>query len=430
MGEHIILRRWLSRHPKVLFCYRQIQKLCHLLPRYPGIVANYYAFKRHYQRDFRGKFIFVLPYTGIGPAAQAAELFFRQCQIRRIDPLRDVVVVTRQNFVNPYMLELIQRHVEVRLDDTTVDEIERGGDRFLQNHGLGLFLKFRNGDMFYTESKPSLCFTDDEIVAGYALLSRLGITRDMVWVALHNKDSFYYDKVLGENKSWDSYRDTDFEALRPAIEFLKEQGVQVIRSGHYEASPAHAALYHSLNLFSEKEQAFLAMFIQKHALFSVNGLSGLANVPHLFGTPCLCHNAVPLGEPPVIQRGIVIPKLLRHTLSGRVLPLSEMCKIFTYQGYPEGSWYPVRKVSSDAFQASHLYKKYDLEVIDNTPEELLKGVAEMLQYVQGSLKLSPAQSHAQERFRLTFPLGHPMRHFGGVVSPSFLESHAEFLDLT
>jgi hypothetical protein len=81
----------------------------------------------------------------------------------------------------------------------------------------------------------------------------------------------------------------------------------------------------------------------------------------------------------------------------------------------------VREVAADSFQSAYLYEKYGLEVVENTSEELLAGVQEMVDYISGKLTLSAQQQAAQNAFRNSFPVGHPIRHFGGIISPSFLE---------
>lgn len=414
------MRRWLSTCSSLLYVYRNLQKYLFLLPRSFTTIRNYYKFRQRYLHAYSGRLVFLLPSSSIGPAAQTIELFHRHCLILGINSKRDTVVITRSTFVNTHLLTLFQRKVDVIVDDKIVNEIENGGDRFLLRNGKALLLSFRNGDTLQTTWRPSLVFNEEETERGYSLLARLGIHRTDRWVALHNKDDYYWGKLRGEEKPWDSYRSSDFSALLPAIAYLKKLGIHVIRSGHYQDEGSADLPYHSLNTFSPEERMFLELFIQKNSLFSMNGLSGLGNVPFLFDTPCLCHNAIPLGEPSVVERGMIIPKRIKR--AGQLLGWNELNQIRTFLGYSEGSRYYVREVSADGFQATYLYEKYGLESIQNTSQELLDGVREMLDYVAGSLHLTTQQQAAQDLFRESFPVGHPMRHFGGIISPSFLET--------
>jgi putative glycosyltransferase (TIGR04372 family) len=321
---------------------------------------------------------------------------------------------------------MYKRTLPVVTNDKLHFSIINGGHRYLRKINRFIEDNYRNGMVFYPECPEFISFTDEETKYGYSLLEKIGIGKSDTYVTMHNKDNVYWKQRNGIEKSWDIYRDSEFSALKKSIEFLGDQDIKVIRSGHYEDEPERG--YYSLNVLDSSEKDFMDIFIQKHCFFSVNGDSGIALIPYLFRKPILLHNAIPLGESPIVECGIVIPKIMKNAASGTILPISEILQKKVLLGYADRGRFCISSVSAEKFQNISHYQAHGIEIQDNTAEEILDGIKEMIAYVNGKFRLSEEQQKMQGRFRELFPVAHPMRHFIGYVSPSFLENYPEILN--
>ena len=395
-----------------------IKKVLFYTKRLWIILFNYYSIEKIYHKRFCNRRIGLLHNHAIGPFALFAEQHLRTCEVHNLHPKRDVVLISSNQPCNNQLQKMVEREISVIRDDTLFKIIETGGQRFLKNKGLYTEGIFQNGVIYNSHGKTHIAFNEDEISYGNSLLKKLGVEEGQRFVLVHNKDNLYWQS-REEDKPWDLYRNSPFEDLLPSVDFLKKQGLAVIRSGYYQDFPD--APYISLNNCTREEVDFLDIFLQKYCLFSICGDSGIAWIPYLFKTPTLIYNFIPMGESPPVEKGIFLPKLLKR--KGELLTIKEMLQIHTTIAYPEGSYCFIRKISSDRFQNSNLYRSFEIDIIDNAPEEILQAVKEMIHYVKGRLSVTKEEELLQTHFKESFPVGHPMRHQIGLVSPNFLRKN-------
>ena len=377
--------------------------------------------------DIKEKVVALVPSDAIGPMIQFSEYFIRYCKLKKLDLNRDVIFLCKSISANAYFLDILRSRVELKVDDRLYKKIYMGGYRSLLKKDLYIPdevpKNIRNGMIFYPDDPTRYEFTGEEIARGWSLLAEIGIDKGDKFVTIHNKDQSYWGVERGINKPHDTYRNSKFSALKDVIDYLNQCEFKVIRVGHYfDDSPGCL----SIMGFEKQEKEFLDFFIHKFCQFSICGNSGIALIPWMFQKNTLYHNFIPMGESPVIERGIVIPKLFSNS-SGKILSLREIFSIRQKIFYNERGKIHCRRLTPDYFQDMNLYSKCGLIIQDNTSEEILTGAKELQLYCLGSNKLTPNQVKMQLRFKELFPVNHPMRHSPDyIISPNFLDKN-EFI---
>ena len=377
--------------------------------------------------DVKEKVVALVPSDAIGPMIQFSEYFIRYCKLKNFDLNRDVIFLCKSISANAYFLDMLRSKVELKVDDRLYEKIYKGGYRRLLKKDLYIPdevpKNIRNGMIFYPNDPTRYEFSREDIKRGWGLLAEIGVAEGDKFVAVHNKDQSYWGAERGINKPHDVYRNSKFNTLKDAITYMNQSEYKVIRVGHYSDDSPNCL---SIMGFKKQEKEFLDFFIHKFCQFSICGDSGIAFIPWMFQKNILYHNFIPMGESPVIEKGIVIPKLLLNS-SGKALSLKEIFAIRNKIYYNERGSIHCRSITPDYFQDINLYTKCGLVIQDNTSEEILTGVKELQMYYEAYNKLTPSQVKMQLRFKELFPVNHPMRHSPNfLVSPDFLERN-EFI---
>jgi putative glycosyltransferase (TIGR04372 family) len=110
----------------------------------------------------------------------------------------------------------------------------------------------------------------------------------------------------------------------------------------------------------------------------------------------------------VCRRDVVVPKLLRARANGADLPLDA-----------------VLQLPRDA-PSGHLFEHAKLDVIDNTPEEILEAVDEMHRRIEGTWVTSDEAAERRTSFN-QIATSHHVR-VNGSIGERFLARHANLLE--
>lgn len=380
-------------------------------------------------RKTKERFIAVLPMSAIGPTIMFFEYYLRYCYVNNLSPKKDLIIISSKKKINEQFFKMASRESRILVSDKLHSAIVNGGNHYLSRNKY--YIKddvpksIRNGHIYLPSAPQFLKFNDAEEKRGQSLLRKLGIKEGEKFICVHNHNSDYWSS-RGITSSGDSYRSSSWLNLEGAIENLSKNNFKVIRAGFYSEIPVNCL---SIMGLSKSERDFMDFYIQKECYFSICGDSGIGFIPWMFKRPILYHNLIPLGESPTIERGIVIPKLIKSISLNRFLSIRELLKIsHTLFSYDRGHL-SANKISADLFQSNNLYEKFGLIPVENSVDEIENGVKEILSYVNGNLHLDGEQLKLQSRFKNLFPLMHQMRRSPNYfISPSFLSKNKFLLD--
>ncbi len=330
---------------------------------------------------------------------------------------------------NQFALELMNRHYDVMaMNDynevvtllnnnnalhikTDTTEIYRFGD-YLRKSYYEL-LHQPNFSPFHYE------FTPEENKKGEKLKKKLGIPKGASWICLHNREPGYLPSL-----TYHSYRDANIMNFIPAINYLVDTGFWIVRIGDTTMTPL-PEIKQVIDLpFNEYRTDFADIWLLVNSYFYIATGSGPYSIPVTFGKPpMLCVNLIGVrsGLHGTDDRDTYLYKMLYSKKVNRMLSFPEMM-------YPG-----VISVFADD------YKKRGLDVIENSSEDILNAVIEMLENmdktpedIQKASPLNQKIKHQIAKMQLCEDI------IGGELLPpsikyfrlaeSFLEAHPEILD--
>ena len=182
-----------------------------------------------------------------------------------------------------------------------------------------------------------------------------------------------------ENKKAQLFRNSDFLDYLPSIKYLKKLGIRSIRLGASEDTVKikddffidYAGKYRQKDIVNS---SFLDIFLLHHCKFFVNGPSGINAAIVTCKRPALVVNAFPwpwLCFPPR-DIDMYIPKIYCSD-PNNLIHFSDLLKLST-----QIDW-------RTFYDSSFFENNNNLSVIDNTPNEILNAVKEMLKKTDGFL---------------------------------------------
>lgn len=252
---------------------------------------------------------------------------------------------------------------------------------------------------------PLLKVSEEETKWLHEYKAKIGLPEDAWYVCLHVREAGYYKSW---NKLYPTIRDAKIETYYKAVEKITSAGGWVIRMGDPSMQPI-AAMPNVIDYAHSPFRRSLAdLLFPATCEFFIGTNSGYATIPVIFGTPCALTNWVPIGWPLWPSQDLMIFKLFREKKTNRYLSLEELFdKRLAF----------IQNISDIAT---------DLEVVDNTPEEICQLTSEMLEACvlkKRSLKEVGAQPLVMEAYEA---LAKKYGTFtGSRLSRFFVEQHPQ-----
>ena len=251
--------------------------------------------------------------------------------------------------------------------------------------------------------EPLLKLRDDHREIGYEWLHRRGMPRDAWFVALHVREAGYHSETA---KGWigNIHRDSQIEDYFPALEAITQRGGWVVRIGDPSMTPLPPMDQVIDYAVAEERAEELDVFFCAAAKFMFAVSSGGSAVANCFGTPVLGVNIFPSGDYPYSERDLFIHKRLHRRATREFLNARETVEP------------PLRLMQSPRY-----YEEHDIDVVDNTPEELREAVEEMMMRMEGAFEMTKQDQEDLHRYR-------EMNDYPGIpsqstVATSFLRRH-------
>ena len=250
---------------------------------------------------------------------------------------------------------------------------------------------------------PLLRITPSHEEDGRRRLRDFGVPPDAWFICLHAREAGYYKETV--SGSHNTSRNARIDDFLPAIKAVTARGGWVFRIGDPSMTPLppmdNVVDYANHPLREESMDIFL---IGSCRLF-VGTNSGPIDVAYVFGIPTLLTNLFPLLFRPLSRKDVFIHKLLRMREENRYLTIAEAVRP------------PLIGVHHPDFFADR-----GIEVLDNTSEDILDAVVEVLDIVEGKRSYSKEDEELQQTYKGMsdyFGLGISSR-----VGGAFLRKHA------
>ena len=219
-----------------------------------------------------------------------------------------------------------------------------------------------------------ICFTEEEENNGKNFLEKLGLPPNAKFVCLIVRDSGYlkrHEKTQNDERwSYHNYRDGDIEKYVVAAEELASRGYYVFRMGINVLKPLKSANpkvidYANIGIRSD----FIDVYLGAKCSFCISTSCGFDAIPVIFRRP-IAFIAAPIGYFFTSNKNFLL--LTKHHINKLTKKELSVSEIF----------------SSNAGMAlsTEEFKKNNIELQENTPEEIRDLVIEMDERINGRWK--------------------------------------------
>lgn len=229
-------------------------------------------------------------------------------------------------------------------------------------------------------------FTEAELREARQDCRAAGIAPEKPFIAVLGRDTAYLESI-NEPTDNESYRNVDINTFIPALEYLAEDH-QVVRLGSIvrdRMNTTHPNIFDYP--FSGKRTEMLDVFLSAKCRFFFSVGTGLdAIAAYNFRLPVLYVNYIPIQYLTELKHNaIFIFKRLWNTKENRYFTLTEILSTDIQHGYTPSMLDPL-----------------NVEVRDNTPEEILAVACEMNERLNGTWQTTEEDEELQRRFWAKF----------------------------
>lgn len=292
-----------------------------------------------------------------------------------------------------------------------VNENLPGGKK---NSALPLYRNDREIHEFIDNTQPHISFTSEEIMIGNAALRKMGIPIGSSFICLHQRDSQYLNNYYRGNFYYHNYRNGNIQNCKLAVKELADRGYFVIRMGQNVEEEFEINNPRLIDYATHYRSDFLDIFLSAYCRFFIGCQCGLtSSAPVIFRKPIAWMNSIPLKYMPYWSRDyLLIPKKLWFRCERRFLTFSE-----------------ILKSEVGGFAKTQQYDEAGIEVIENTPEEVLDLAIEMDERLKGTWQTTDEDEELQQSFRELFELSELHQTFLTRIGAKFLRQNRDLLKI-
>ena len=251
-----------------------------------------------------------------------------------------------------------------------------------------------------------LSFTREEKEKGKAFAIQVGLKDE--FICFHNRDSKYLNEKI-KNVDWKhhNYRDFSVKHMVQALEKLGEQGISSLRMGELVSEKLNVGNNHILDYASFYRTELLDLYLSANCKFFLVSNTGVNGLPKIFRRPLAIINMTPLFSFIYFNNiDLFIPKLVKNKQSQKILGFFESMSCFGY---------------------TFTNPKANVEVVENTADEITDLVMEMNERIDGRWKETQKSEALQSRFWDTVTKKEYKRPEGLRIGSRFLEKYEHLL---
>lgn len=261
-------------------------------------------------------------------------------------------------------------------------------------------------------TQPHLQFTVEEEERGRDGLRAMGIPDGCPFVCFHQRDNCYLSNIFPQwDWSYHDYRDASLASFIPAAEELARRGYYVIRLGSHVKEALPKCHPHVIDYATRFRTDFLDIYLGAKCHFFFGMDSGIYSIPAIFRRPIAfvhfsCLEYIDASHP--------------HYLF--------ICKKFFHRG--EGRFLLFKEVLDrgiGGLLSSRDYEMHDVQLIENTSEEITAIVIEMDERLKGTWQAAHEDEELQRIFWSLFKPGKCNQLFRPRLGTHYLSSNRHLL---
>lgn len=352
-----------------------------------------------------------LYYDRIGHLALNTELFLRR-QIMQREHKAEFVVFVSGPPANKQLLKMIRRRVPVIKSNVAITlywMLRRG----MPWSPVWFDLTMNSNEHYeFAHLLPQLLFTQEEEKQGQFLLASMGIATGDSFVGFFNRDFTYLKQMFpNEDFSYHDYRDCSIQNYLSAVELLVDTGLWALRMGHLVQEPVIPTKNGIIDYATNFRTDFGDVYLISKSKFILGCAGGINALAYIFNIPGAYANMIPLKYIALGKDNLFIYKKLWDTQSKKFIKFRQALE----SGIGD-------------FHTTREYVAAGIEVIENTPEEIMALAVEMNTRLDGTWISHDEDEELQNRFRAIYISHHSGSGFASRVGTVFLRRNRELLD--
>jgi len=259
-------------------------------------------------------------------------------------------------------------------------------------------------------------FTNEEIYQGERYLKNIGLKADQNYVCMIARDPVYklkFQNMIKKDWSYHSYRNSDINNYIKAAESITKENYFVLRigkgvKGKIETTNDKIIDYSN----TEDRNDFLDIYLSANCSFFLVGESGLSTVPNVYRVPIVFVNFAAI-EYVYSWNSNIISILKKYWLK-------EEKRFMTFREiYASGA---------GKFLHTEQYENLGIELIENTPEEILDVSLEMHQRLNDTWETTEEDEELQNKFWRQFPKSELHGEIYARIGSKFLRENKKLLN--
>ncbi len=278
-----------------------------------------------------------------------------------------------------------------------------------------------NGNLYF--SGPNFNFDNNENQNGLNFLRKIGFDIDKdKFICLTIRDDGYKKKVFTHEfmnpKFWDyhNFRNANIENYYDVSKELLNKGYWVIRMGKFTNKKMN--INHSKFIdysFSEYRDDFLDIWLMANCFFTISNSTGIDEVAKIFRKPIVFTDMAYYFVPNLNLHSLTCFKKMTYKKSKKLISLAEIIK----KNYIE-------------LDKTNLFLENGIELIDNSPKEIMETVLEMEKNLTYELNQSKETLELNEKFLKIYKTWknyekhHGFIHPKASISTSFLSQNKDW----
>jgi len=237
---------------------------------------------------------------------------------------------------------------------------------------------------------PNITFSFEEQKNGQKVLEELTIPKDKDYICFHARDAAYLDSVLPTvDWSYHNYRDSTINNFLPAVEKMTDFGYYGVRMGALVKERINTSNPLIIDYASNGMRTdFNDIYIGGHCHFFICSDGGMSIIPEMFRIPVIYTNWTQIGKTlstTALISGLVIFKKFYLKKEKRFMNFSEIVNL-----------------EFGGVNTNNIFEKLQLELIENTPEEICAVTTEMHERLNDTWVITEEDEELQKCFWALF----------------------------
>ncbi len=261
------------------------------------------------------------------------------------------------------------------------------------------------------QTEPCFSLTEAEILLGEKLLLNQGIDENDKIFCFHNRDSAYL-KLMKPDLDWSyhDYRDSKIENYLAAADYFIKKGFYSIRVGSVVEEKIPSSKKKLIDYANSTWRSdFLDVYLSHRCSLFLCSDTGISVVPEIFHKPMVYVNWTLLPRMTNwVQFAVFIPKKIFHKKLQRYLSFKEIIN------------------NPELITAKNSISWNDLDMIENTSEEILEACIEMDKRMNGEWIDRDEDLILQEQFWSLYPSNY-VRSKNVFIGTDFLKQNKSLL---